>query len=246
MKSNKRPLLLREVRAHWEDSQAAGTVSSIRDGFAVVFAFFFACRVSELMKVTTEDIQEVVLVERRPALRVYFRSVKNRQTIFTTHEPFAVTCAHSLLLTAFSRFRSEFGLVAGAVVFRRSPGEIGPMSREWFAAVVRRAAAGATPHSCRVGMATELWAAGARISDILSVGRWTSAAALLYVLQPVQEQVDAVDRLGDGGLVYTPEGIQHTWSVQGASDGLPVGKPDKWREFIGPRTEEEEVVDEWE
>lgn len=237
LKTSKRPLLLREVRAYWRDRRANGSYCAVRDGFAVVLAFYFACRVSEVLSLTTDEVQEVVLGDGRDALQLIFRSVKNRRTLLGSHEPFLVTCASPLLLEAFAQFKKVVGVPPAARLFRRETGTEEPLSREWFAGAVRAAAPGATPHSCRVGMATELWAAGAGVDEIMSVGRWTSAAALMYVLSPVQQQVEASDRLGDGGLVYTPEGIQKVWNVQGSRAGMPTAEPEVWSRLLPQETE---------
>lgn len=265
LKTAKRPLLLREVRAFWEARRAEGGGGAngsgssghaaharwcgVRDGFALVFGFFFACRVSEVIGMKSEDIREVVLEGGRRALRLTFRSVKNRRTLLDSHEPFTVTCANPLLLDAFALFRAVVGLAPSSNLFRRESGPSQSLSREWFAAVVSAAAPGATPHSCRVGMATELWAAGAGVDDIMAVGRWTSAAALLYVLSPVQQQVEATDRLGEGGLVYTPEGIQKAWPVQGSREDMPTAEARTWAQLLPQETEGDEYrglgLDDW-
>ena len=162
------------------------------------------------------------------ALQVVFRSTKTQQTLFATHDPFVVTSANTHLMEAFRHFDDKVGFLRDSVVFRQAPLDPTPLSRAWFAAVVRQAAPTATPHSCRVGCATELWAAGATIDDIMAVGRWRSHAATLYVLGSVQQQVGATDRLRDGGLAYTKIGLQTAMSTLGERNQLPTACPTQW------------------
>jgi integrase len=228
MTTNKRALLLKEVQSFWLSRERESSPDSIRDGFALVVAFFYACRVRELLDMKAEDIEVVRLMDGRDAVRVAFRQTKTRRSAFISHQPFLVSSAHPVVLAALRKFDDVVEWIPQAPVFRRAPRDPAPLSREWFAAVVRRAAPLATPHSCRVGCATELWAAGASIDAVMAVGRWTSPAAALYVVGTVQEQVAATDRLRDGQLAYTPAGLQRPNGTHGQLADLPFASVEHW------------------
>ncbi len=228
LKSDKKPVLLAEVRRFWEACEAEGSVDAIRDGFAVVLGFCFGCRARELLGLNEEDLKPIALVDGRPALQVTFKRTKNRQSLFVTHQPFRVVCAHAMLLRAFTLFNDKYRFLPGAPVFRLVPGEPQPQSRGWLAAVLRRVASGATPHALRVGLATELWAAGASMDAIMTAGRWLSRAAALYVIGSLNEQVEATDRLADGSLVYTSAGLQRRLRSDAVLDDLPSSSVDEW------------------
>lgn len=228
LKTAKRALLLREVMAAWEEARRSRSYGSIRDGFALLVAFFFACRVRELLQMRTEDLTCITLPDKRLAIQLRFTQTKTRQTVFTTHDPFVVTCGNPLLLDGLREFDDLVEFLPGSPIFRRDKSSSAPMNRSWFASVVRRASPSATPHSCRVGCATELWAAGATLDEIMTVGRWTSTAAALYVLGSLHEQVAATDRLEDGSLVYTTAGLQRTVAVDGRRDSLATASQEEW------------------
>lgn len=59
---------------------------------------------------------------------------------------------------------------------------------------------GATPHGLRIGLATEAWANGVPLQEIQFHGRWNSPAALLYVLHPVDKELDLTRAIGGAGL----------------------------------------------
>jgi hypothetical protein len=107
--------------------------------------------------------------------------------------------------TAFERVADYY---EGVPVFHRLSGSTrDALSRRWFAAVILAAAPGTVPHSARVGLATELWAAGRSIDVIMAAGRWTSAAAVLYVIGSLEDQVSATRAIG-AGLVYTGDDLR--------------------------------------
>lgn len=233
LKTAKRALLLHEVNAAWQRSSGSRCFRSIRDGFALVVAFFFACRVRELLRMQTEDMHHITLPDGRPALQITFRQTKTRSTVFVSHDPFVVTCANPLLLEAFRAFDDIVEFIPAAPIFRKGATDATMLSREWFAAVVRQASPTATPHSCRVGCATELWASGATLDEIMAVGRWASIAATLYVLGSLHDQVTATDRLGDGGLVYTTAGLQRSMAFDGNRQGLAMASAPLWKSIRG-------------
>jgi integrase len=241
LRTNKRALLYSEVVAFWEQCKTAGTPIAIRDGFALVLAFSFAMRVSELLFILGRDIKVVTLSPTEWAVQIAFRKVKTRQTLLGTHQPFIVTCAGPLLLEAFTLFNEKVGFrddLNACHAMRASTEK--PLTRDWFSHVVKAAAPSATPHSCRVGAATELWAAGVSLKDIMAVGRWTSSTAILYVIGNLDDTVQASRRLGQAGLRYTADGIRRQ---MGSSQSLPTAaRPaadaDLWLKSLRSVTEE--------
>jgi integrase len=226
--TNKRPLLLHQVRSFWESCSTRGSPDDVRDGMALVTGFFFACRARELLSTKAEDIHEVELIGGRRVVEMVFRRTKNRQSRFVTHEPFKVVCGNPLMLEAYNKFNDRFGFLPEKPVFRRGEHDSRPLGREWFASVVSRAAPGSTPHSCRVGLATELYAAGAELEHIMTVGRWLSKAAALYVIGSAQDQLAATDRLDGGGLVFTSAGLQRRLRSDASLAELPQASSSDW------------------
>ena len=53
-----------------------------------------------------------------------------------------------------------------------------------------------------MGAATELHAAGVPISSIMALGRWTSAAAVIYILGCLETTIEASSRLGSAQVQY--------------------------------------------
>lgn len=212
LKTSKVPLLYQEVAAFWRSCRAKRTAVAARDGFAVVVGFFFGMRVSELLALGSDDVSYVTISSdggTRGAMRIVFRQTKTRRSLFISHDPFAVTCGHDLLMEAWAFFEEYHDFHPGAPVFHRTPGPRGTrdkLSRDWFANLVAAAAPKATPHSCRVGLATEMWAAGRSIEEVMSVGRWSSVAALLYVVGALEDQVKATDAIGSAGALRMSNG----------------------------------------
>lgn len=211
----KKPLLFRQVREAWDKAEADGSAVAVRDGFALVVAFVFALRVSELVGLREEDLDLVDVCDENDALRITIRQSKTRQSLFGLHEPWTSTSAHPLLMRAFGVFEKAGCLFRGEPLLCRLSGSTrDPLSRDWFAHVMKAAAPECVPHSARVGCATELYAAGATIEEIMVAGRWTSPAALLYVIGTLDAQVRTTALLGAANLRAGAAGLR-----SGASAG---------------------------
>ena len=65
----------------------------------------------------------------------------------------------------------------------------------------------------RVGTATELHAAGVSIGGIMALGRWTSAAAVIYVLGCLDTTIEASSRLGSAGVHFVRGDLRKTQTV---------------------------------
>ena len=208
--TSKRPLLFAEVSTFWnqcvQDHLSAKkkglpvvAFTSVRDGFAVVLGFSAATRVSELLDLRGKHLQ----VDDDGVILLSFASVKNRQTLFTTHQPFKVALRLPLLTEAFELFNSACGFNDDDFIFHRASGKSrDKLSRDWFASVIKSINPECSPHSVRVGAATELHAAGVPISDIMALGRWTSAAAVIYILGCLDTTIDASAKLGTADVRF--------------------------------------------
>ena len=207
LKTSKRPLLFTQVSSAVLAALRGGSAIVLRDACALCVAFFFATRVSELLALSWSDVAVVRLCGGRRALRLTFRKCKNRQTIFASHEPCVVSCAHPLLMRIWCAFVATVPQLKRGLVFTRLSGSTrDALSRDWFAGVIRAAAPGTTPHSARVGAATELWAARVPLREIMAVGRWSSPAAVLYIISTLESQIAATDAIGSAGALSISDG----------------------------------------
>lgn len=211
LKSNKKPLLWSSVtsfvepileRARRADTYTASIMSDVRDAFALTLCFCTGARCAELLALRGADL--VIEDDAGVYVQATFRQTKTRRTALGTHDPFVSVATNTMLLELFEFFDQVCGWEAdGPVWTSYRHGEEGkPLSRDWFARVVAKADPGCSPHSCRVGMATDLWAAGCTMEEIMAAGRWTSAAAVLYVIGALDHQLVIADALGTGGLSY--------------------------------------------
>jgi hypothetical protein len=82
------------------------------------------------------------------------------------------------------------------------------LSEDWFSRLVKRIDPACVAHSTRVGLATELWAAGASVPDIMAAGRWASAAAVLYIVGTLDKQVSASRTIGSAMVRYSAAGLR--------------------------------------
>jgi integrase len=209
--TSKCPLLFHEVELFWQRSEkayhlehaAAGdnakAFTIVRDAFAVVLAFAAATRVSELLQLQGEHIQ----VDEDGVIILTFVSVKNRRSLFTTHQPFKVALRLPLLLRSFDLFNRVCGFSDNTPIFHRVSGKTrDPLSRDWFDRVIKSINPSCSPHSVRVGAATELWAAEVPITSIMALGRWTSAAAVIYVIGCLDVTIEASARLGSANVKF--------------------------------------------
>ena len=121
-----------------------------------------------------------------------------------------------LLMRAFGVFNRVVGFVVGIPVFHRTTGTSPDrLSRSWFDSVVKRIDPLCSPHSVRVGMATELWAAGVKLPAIMAMGRWTSAAAILYILGSLDVTLNAATQMGAADLGWSTGGLRTAVGLSG-------------------------------
>ena len=219
LSTDKRPLLLSKVRDFWMNIETnhAASCAHVRDGFAVVLGLYLGTRVSELIAFNGEDIQIAgAASEKREYLLVTFKTVKNRQTLLGSHQPFRIGVKGRLLMRAFDVFNRVVGFSDGVPVFHRVTGYTPDrLSRSWYDGVIKRIDPMCSPHSVRVGMATELWAAGVKLPAIMAMGRWTSSAAILYILGSLDVTLNASQRLGDANLGWSSQALLASTGLSG-------------------------------
>lgn len=256
LKSNKRPFLFSQLVDCTRPALAKGaTAEQVREAFALTLGFFFGMRSGELLQLKGADVNES---SDDSMILVTFRHVKTRQSLFTTHEPYVVAARSPLLMQMFRRFDEVIGFRDDYPVFhqwratraeRMQPSfqwtgaNVLPLSRDWLARAVRRWAPGCSPHSLRVGCATEAWAAGVPLERIQALGRWASAAALLYIIGSLDQTASASSRLGHGGLSFTADGLRSqigtSPDVRAAWWPTETDSAAAWRAAAALRTEDE-------
>lgn len=179
-------------------------INEARDAFALAVAYCCGLRGIELLALNAEDIVISVMgKDNHDVISVRLKNTKTVRSLFSTHEPVVVHSSAPVLLKAFDTFNTAAGFPKDGrgPLWRRSTGRTRDrLGRDWLNGVVKSAApgTGVTPHSARVGFATELWAAGVPLQTIMAAGRWKSLVALLYVLNTVDEAITTSLRLGDG------------------------------------------------
>ena len=238
LQTSKKPLLFNDLVAYWRARKRDGDAASIRDGFAAVLAMTFGTRASELTSLTTEDLEVVTVFDgatgsmTRNAVRLTFRNVKTRQSVFSTLDPFRVTSAHPLLMEAFSAFDDIVEFVPDATIFRSADGRDSPMGREWLDRIAKAIDPATSPHSFRVGLATELWSARVPLQDIMAIGRWGSVAAILYIVGSLERQVSASDRLGKGRLIFESGNLHRSLGTSISPSDVPSACAARWSAYL--------------
>jgi hypothetical protein len=251
IKSNKRPFLY--VNLCECTTQALSTSASVDDvkaAFALTLGFFFGMRPSEVLGLRGQHVNES---SDGTMVLVTFTQVKTRRSLFATHEPLVVAGRAPLLSQMFGLFNTRVGFLPGYPVFHfwRKPRSardkewsaehVFPYSRDWLAKAVRRWAPGCSPHSLRVGCATEAWAAGVPLERIQSLGRWQSSAALLYIIGSLDQTASATARLGQGGLAFTVDGLRAQLGTSDAvkQDWWPTAQPQRQAAEPAPLADDE-------
>lgn len=201
LKTTKLPLLFHTV-ANMVKTALASRRSTrkfeLRDAYAVAVAFVFGLRLSELLALNVKDFEL-----DRDILTVILRSTKTHQSLLKLHDPIRVASSHPLLLAIHRTFHAEVTLPGPeAPMFFRMVGRTADrLGRSWFETAIRKIAPGATPHSTRVGMATEMYAAGIPLTHIMAAGRWRSLTAVLYIIGTLDQSIDATAKLGSAGVI---------------------------------------------
>jgi hypothetical protein len=244
LKSNKKPMLWSRVLDFITPILVRGRAAlllpaladmalqiDIRDAFAVVIGFCTGSRCRELLDLMGADMQ-VQTVDARDIIEVTFRQTKTRRTVLGTHDPFVSFVSKPVALELWTLFDKFVGWNDAASVWVSQRGRTSdPLGRGWFAQLVARVDPDCSPHCLRVGLATELWASGCKVEQIMTAGRWTSHAAVLYIIGSVDRALVAADAIGGGGLAYVGESLRQ----KGFGTGLVPPTPAavlKWLKLI--------------
>jgi integrase len=246
LKSLKKPMLFSKVEAFCSPilRRASATLDNrepidqslqcaVRDAFAIVLCFATGARCGELLNLEGRDVQ-LETIDNREFVEVTFRDTKTRRTPLGTHDPFVSVAAHELVIKLFKAFDVIVGWQEDGKVWTAQRGSThDPLSRSWFADLVHSIDPLCVPHSLRVGMATELWAANATIEQIMTAGRWTSASAVLYIIGSIDRALAAADLLGNGKLAY--DGARLRQRGLRAELAAPSGlKVSQWSRLLTP------------
>ena len=206
-KSSKAPILLRHLKAFWEKLGKGLTcaLGRLRNVTLLVVGLLAGLRRREIVALCIGD---AVWDARKRELTISVRRDKTNTNVIAAQSPRTVVIAHDLLDQVWPRYATRFGLAAqgsarplfpamtGCTIRREDalePGTVNTIVRESLPGL------GVSPHSLRVGFATELAAAGVDIAVIMELGRWSSLAALHYVL-PSADKMAAATRAIGGGL----------------------------------------------
>jgi integrase len=196
-KSAKHPVLLADVATFLGLPAKAGRTSAKRrNGFLLALGLLFGLRRSEMVSLHVADIQ---VAGNRITLRVL--RDKTNQSLLGQHAARTVTTEHAILGRSWLAFRSLVDSNRDSPLFQpfdtqgRPTGR--PMAANSINGVVREAiGAHVSPHSLRVGCATELAANGVAVATIMLIGRWRTEAALRYVLPDALATCAATRGLG--------------------------------------------------
>jgi integrase len=226
LKSAKKPILYAQVAAAFARAKARPTAIAVRDAFALVLGLHFGLRASELLTLKGADLR---IVDDGRSLQLRFANVKNRMSVFTSHDPFVVTASGALLMESYELFNRVVAFRDDLEIFHamRAASEK-KLSRDWLSNVVAAAAPSCTPHSLRVGCATELYAAGVDLQTIMAIGRWTSSAACLYVLGTLEDTINASRTMGSAGVRITADGLRRHSGASIPASAIPRADAKRW------------------
>ena len=206
-KSDKAPILLRHLRQLWEKhgSGAKASLGQLRNVTLLLVGLLAGLRRREIVALRISDVS---WDPTKRELTITVRRDKTNGNIIAAQSPRSVVVAHELLDQVWPIYSARFRLAAqkdeaaplfsqmtGCTINWRSldPATVNTIVRESLPGL------GVSPHSLRVGFATELAAAGVDIAVIMELGRWSSLAALHYVM-PSADKMAAATRAIGGGL----------------------------------------------
>ena len=205
-KTTKAPILVHHIQKAWDARAAGYTLGFLRNMMILVVGLFAGLRRREIVALVVADC---VWSAARQELTLRIRRDKTNGVITDSQYPRVLCVAHPLLSVVWGAWAaSALGTRAGeAPMFPRLAGNLvtgDSLEPATINSIVRAVLPGipVSPHSLRVGFATELFAAGVDLHTILELGRWASLAGLLYVLPSADKTAAATRRMGGGGVVF--------------------------------------------
>lgn len=206
-KTDKKPILMKHIREIWDKAtkEQLGTLVFIRDITLMLIGLLAGLRRREICGLRPID---VVWDETNQDLTISVRKDKTNQSIVDAQEPRTVTVGHELLSVVWPIYIEArkgitvdnpwlFPAMSGTRVtpLGVTPSAVSTLIKH------RLPNMGVSPHSLRVGMATELFAQDVPVPLIQEIGRWSSLAALLYVLPSAEAMANATRKMGATSVV---------------------------------------------
>lgn len=210
-KTNKAPILLHHIEDAWQKGKR--TLGFIRNITLLLIGLLIGLRRRELVALRQEDVQ---WDDGRKELRVSIVKDKTNFSIIDAQAPRVVIAAHALLDEIWPIFASNFALdVPRGALFPVMTGSVAAhthLSPATINTIVREMLPGlaVSPHSLRVGCATELHAAGKSLPLIMEIGRWRSLTALHYVLPSADMMAAATRSIGGGAITFDRAVLQRS------------------------------------
>lgn len=203
-RSEKKPILISMVRflilagpQRSRDGRLL-TPSFHRNVALILIGLLAGLRRSEIASLEWRDVQWNPAAEE---LTIVIRSDKTNQSALWVHYARTVVVAHALLPDVWRNFVASWPPAGQMEPLFLSAGGI-RLAKASVATIIRESfpGAGVSPHSLRVGCATELAASGIPTLLIMTIGRWSSLAALHYVIPVADAMAAATRSMGDGGV----------------------------------------------
>lgn len=202
-KTTKKPILVSHLYTLFKQGMGKAPHGTMRDSEERFWRDMTLLTVGLLAGLRRREIaglewQDVQWDTKLKELRIAVRRDKTNQNILNTQHPRVVVIAHELLEMCWSRFAKVRGGADGPL-FRVCGTDRG-IADATVATIVRERLPdlGVSPHSLRVGCATELFAAGVPPAMIMEIGRWSSLTALMYVLPSADAMASATRSMGQG------------------------------------------------
>ena len=215
--TKKAPLLIQHIRAVLarrskprRDGSKWSEATWWRNITVLLTGLLLALRRRELVALRWEDV-----VWGRGELLASIRRDKTNQCIVDAQCPRVVAVGHALLDEVWPRFLETVPVKARTGALFKTPGG-GDLSVDSVRTILRdmlpELDGVLSPHSLRVGAATEMAAAGVPLATIMQVGRW-KLAALHYVLPVADATVAATRAMGNGSVMLDRVLLQQAWGT---------------------------------
>jgi len=203
-KTTKSPILIHHIRDLWQRTTNR-TPGFIRDVTLLLVALLIGLRRREIVALTVRDVawngRELRVTVRRDKVNFNLVGAECPRTVVASHELLDVIWplfAARFLPPGTDPDRALFPVCAGTHITGNG------LAPDTIRTIIRERLPGlpVSPHSLRVGCATELHAAGVSLDTIMEIGRWSSLAALIYVLPSADTMARATRSMGSGGVSF--------------------------------------------